>query len=175
MNSETWQALQQRAIWLLGHADQAPPRKPLEGMALQLRLWRFDASGMHVSWSLIVPVREYKIRKSIVREASWDSSRARRRPEAVEPEIRIRDAEFEWSTLSPFLEKAGGLRPGLAEPDAAMAAAGPARSGLEGSRAFAHVRLAWAGRGPRAGAATIAWFERFRKLLARPFREKGPG
>ena len=168
MNAREWKRVGDRASWLLCNAEQAAPRDHLQGMAMQLRLWRTPASGTHVSWSILLPVRDFRARKSIVREASWNPSRDRNRKGGVEPDVRIRDAELSWEELSPFLDKAGGLHPVLigmvASPQLRKSVAG-----VEGSRSFSHVRLEWSGRGPRAWAPTIAWFERFRKLLARAF------
>lgn len=166
MNARDWKNVTDRAAWLLRNADQAAPRENLQGMALQLRLWRYPFSGVHVSWSILLPAREYRARKSIVREASWDPSRERKRRAAVEPDVRIRDADIAWEDLAPFLNKAGGFHPGITGIVAASES-GRGVAGIEGSRAFAHVRLEWSGRGPRAWSATIAWFERFRRLLAR--------
>jgi hypothetical protein len=170
MNAKEWKSAGDRATWLLGNADQAAPREHLQGMALQLRLWRYPRSGAHVSWSILLPVREFRAKKSIVREAAWDPSRERKRKAGGEPDVRIRDAELSWEKLAPFLDKAGGLHPVLT----GMTAGPQPRTsvaGVEGSRSFSHVRLEWSGRGPRAWAPTIAWFERFRKLLARTVRK----
>lgn len=139
-----------RALWILGHADQEEPREPLRGMALQLRLWRYRRAGLHVSWSIILPVRDYRDRSAVVREASWDRGAS----------VRIRDVDLAWSDLAPFLDSAGGLRPGgAAVPDTAAVS-----SGLEGTRSFAHIRLEWAGQGPR-------WFGQFRNLLVRALKK----
>jgi len=170
MNAREWKTLTDQASWLLRNADQTPPRDHLQGMALQLRLWRYPSSGAHVSWSILLPVREYRTRPSIVREASWNPSRERKRGAAVDPDVRLRDAEIDWADLSPFLEKAGGFHPGITGLVAASAT-GMSVAGVEGSRSLAHVHLEWSGRGPRAWAGTIAWFERFRKLLARTLRK----
>src|SRR6185503_6198778 len=170
MNAKDWKIVTDLAACLLRNSDQAAPRENLQGMALQLRLWRYPCSGVHVSWSILLPVRVYRARMSIVREASWDPSRERTRKAGDEPHIRIRDAEIAWEDLASFLDKAGAFHPGTT---GIVAASGPGRgvAGVEGSRAFAHVRLAWSGRGPRAWSATIAWFERFRRLLSRACRE----
>lgn len=173
MNARDWKTFEGRATWLLRNADQASPRETLQGMALQLRLWRYPISGVHVSWSILLPVRDYRARKAIVREASWDPSRERKRKAGVEPDVRIRDAEIDWEDLSPFLDKAAGFHAGTT---GIVAPSGPGTSvaGVEGSRGLAHVRLEWSGRGPRAWAATIAWFEGFRRILVRSFRESAP-
>jgi hypothetical protein len=160
----------ERAIWRLRHASEAAPRERLQGMALQLRLWRYPRSGVYVLWSILLPVRDYRTRKAIVREASWDPSRDRRRGADVEPDIRIRDAEMDWKDLSPFLDQAGGFHSIAAAP----MLPGKGSAGLEGSRSLAHVRLEWSGRGPRAWAATIAWVGRFRNLLVLAFQESRP-
>lgn len=167
MRPRDWKTLEDQALWLLSNADQAPPREPLYGMALQLRLWKYPRSGMQVSWSIILPAREYKGRGAVIREVSWDRTLDWKRRKAVpEPAVRIRDGKVDWEKLSPFLDEAGGFRLGMAGAAAALPA-GTDRAGLEGTRSFAHVRLEWSGRGPRGWGTTIAWFERFRKLLAR--------
>src|SRR5436190_23171406 len=166
MNAKNWKILSDQEAWLLRNADQAAPREHLHGIARHLRLWRYPSSGAHVSWSILLPVREYRARMSIVREASWNPSRERKRGAGVEPDVRLRDTEISWEDLSPFMEKAGGFHP-LTTGIVAASAPGKGVAGVEGSRAFAHVRLEWSGRGPREWSATIAWFERFRRLLAR--------
>jgi hypothetical protein len=173
MNAKDWKTFAGRATWMLSNADQASPRENLPGMALQLRLWRYPCSGVRVSWSILLPVRDYRARRAIVREASWDPSRERKRKAGAEPDVRIRDAEIDWKVLSPFLDKAGGFHPGISGT-VAPSAAGTSVAGVEGSRSYAHVRLEWSGRGPRAWAETIAWFERFRKMLARALRKSAP-
>lgn len=170
MDDRDWTISAERAIWLLRHADEAPPRERLQGMALQLRLWRYPRSGVRVSWSILLSVREYRTRKAIVREASWDPSLERNRRAGVEPDVRIRDAEIDWKDLSPFLDKAGGFHPSTV----ASIPTGRCDSGLEGTRSFAHVHLQWSDRGPHAWASTIAWFERFRKLLVRAIQGNPP-
>ena len=138
-------------------------------MALQLRLWHYPPAGVHVSWSILLPVREYRAKKAIVREASWNPSRERKRAAGVDPDVRLRHALIDWKDLSSYLDEAAGLRAEAAAP----MPPGKTSRGLEGSRSFAHVRLEWSGRGPRAWAPLIGWFERFRELLVRAFREPG--
>jgi hypothetical protein len=147
MEREDCNTPQERALWILSHADQAEPREPLRGMALQLRLWHYRRSGLHVSWSIILPVREYRDRAAVVREATWNRS-------LRNSLVGIRDADFAWDDLEPFLEEVGGLRSNGA---AAPAAKGD-RSGIEGTRSFAHINVEWSGRGP-------LWFGRFRTRL----------
>lgn len=181
MEPEGWRKLESEALWTLEHADQAPPREGLYGMALQLRLWQVSEAGLHLSWSLIVPVREYRERRAVVRELCWDRGadwaaatnplmKLKRRASSV-PSLRLRDAELGWEQLSPYLAEAGGLPMGRGEG----ASAGEGTSGLEGHRSLAHVRMSWSGKGPRGWADTVAWFTRFRKLLARVIRERERG
>lgn len=172
MNARDWKALADRAAWLLRNADQAWPRENLQGLALHLRLWHFPSRGVHLSWTILLPVRDYRARRAIVREASWDPSRDRKRRAVVEPDVRIRDTEIDGADLAPFLKTVGGFHPGTTGIVAPIAT-DTSVSGVEGSRGFSHVRLEWSGRGPR-GAATVAWFNGFRKLLARAFRKGGP-
>ena len=169
MSRRDWRTLRDRATWLLRSSDQAPPREKLHGMGLQVRLWRYPTGGICVSWSVFVPVRDYRGRSPIVRKASWDPARERKRGAGVEPEIRIRDIEIDAADLEPFLKTAGGFLPDMIGT-VAPSAPGASVAGVEGSRDLSHVRLEWTGRGPRASAATIAWFERFRQLLADAFR-----
>jgi hypothetical protein len=168
MTTRDWKALADRATCLLRNADQAFPRENLQGMALQLRLWRYPSEGIRVSWSIFQPVRDYRARMPIVRQASWDPSRERKHGASVEPDIRIRDAEIDAADLDPFLKTAGGFHSGIAGVIASRAQ-DTSVSGVEGCRAFSHVRLEWSGRGPRPCASVISWFKRFRQLLARAF------
>ncbi len=178
MNPEGWNKLEAEARWALEHAEQVEPREPLYGMALQLRLWHDAGAGLRLSWSLIVPVREYRERRALVREVRWDraadwelaarpSAGLKRRALAA-PSLRIRDAEIGWAELSPFLKEAGGL------PMTERGAPGPGEgaSGFEGYRSLAHVRREWIGKGPRGGDDAVAWFTRLRKRLARVMRER---
>lgn len=181
MNPEGWNKLEAEALWALEHADQAPPREPLHGMGMQLRLWHDAGAGQRLSWSLIVPVREYRERRAVVREVRWDRAadwaqatdplmKLKRRALPA-PRLRLRDAEIGWAELSPFLEEAGGL------PMTGREAAPPGEgaSGFEGYRSLAHIRQEWSGKGPRGGGEAIAWFTRLRKLLARVMRERERG
>ena len=181
MNAERWNRLQDQARWILEHADQSSPREVLQGMALQLRLWQYPRSGDHVSWSIILPVRDYRGRKTVVREISWDRradwkqgmtalKSLKRRP-LLEPSIHVRDAELDWADLAPFLDAAGRLPMG-ALAGVPLAASEEDACGLEGYRSLAHIRLAWLNKGPRGWGGTIAWFSRFRRLLIRAMRER---
>jgi hypothetical protein len=181
MNPESWKRLEDRALWLLEHADQSPPSEHLRGMALQLRLWRYPRSGARESWSIILPVREYRERRAVVREVAWDRpadwkrTRARiKSPKVLDiltPSVRIRDAEMDWTALAPFLDAAGRL------PMSTLG--GPPHApleedafGLEGFRSLAHIRLEWSGRGPGGWRATTAWFGKFRRLLVQAMKHR---
>ncbi len=153
-------------------------------MGLQLRLWRYPRSGPYVSWSLIVPVREYRLRRAIVREAHWDRSldwqaamvplkRLKLRA-PVDPSVRLRDAEVDWIDLAPFLDAAGRLPARSLGTDPTLPSE-QGGCGLEGHRSLAHIRLEWSGKGPAAWKATIAWFERFRSMLVRIMEERTQG
>ena len=182
MDPEGWSRLEAEARWTLEHAEQVPPREPLHGMGLQLRVWHDAGAGVRLSWSLIVPVRECRERRAVVREVRWDRGadwaqathplqRLKRRT-LPGPSVRIRDAEIGWADFSPFLEEAGGL------PMAGREAAAPfgeGASGFEGYRSLAHLRREWTGKPPRGAGDTLAWFNRFRKLLARILRERERG
>jgi len=179
MNPQEWASLEEQALWLLGHGDQAPPREGLQGMVQQLRIWEYLRAGRYTSWTVILSAREYKGKRAVVRELSWDrpadwKSRARavsslKRRRDVEPSIQIRDAELNWTDLNPFLEFAGGLHfepPGTAsllpvEEDV---------FGLEGFRSYAHIRMEWAGV-PKS-RSTIGWFRKFRKLLVDTIKDR---
>ena len=184
MNPEPWKSLEARALWLLEHADQLPPRETLRGMALQLRLWRYPRSGPHVSWSVILSVREYRARRAVVREVTWDRLAdwkqrmaplaALKRRQGLEPSIRSRDSEVGWDDLAPFLDVVGGLRSPIPARDPAIPSKGDA-FGLEGYRSMAHVRLLWNGRGPRGWGDTIAWIGRLREVLVRSMRDRDTG
>jgi hypothetical protein len=179
MNPQEWKTLEEQALWLLGHGDQAPPREGLQGMVQQLRIWEYLLKGRYTSWTVILSAREYKGKRAVVREVSWDrpsdwkirtravSSLKRRRD--VEPSIQIRDADLNWTDLNPFLEFAGGLHfelPGMTsllpvEDDV---------FGLEGFRSYAHIRMEWAGV-PKS-RSTIGWFRKFRKLLLDTIKDR---
>ncbi len=182
MIPEGWTKLEAEARWTLEHADQAAPRELHHGMALQLRLWHVSAAGVHQSWSVIVPVREYRERRAVIREVRWDRdvdwtratsplAELKRRP-LPPPSLRVRDAELGWAELSPYLAEAGGLPMKGVPGRETGPAPGEDVSGLEGYRSLAHIRLEWAGKGPRGWGDTHAWFTRFRKRLARVMRER---
>ena len=179
MNPMEWRTLEDQALWLLGHADQAPPREGLQGMLQQLRIWEYLQTGIYTSWTVILSARDYKGKRAVVREVGWDRPtdwKQRSRPVAslkrrrdIEPTMRIRDADLNWANLNPFLEFAGGLqfeRPGTTsllpvEDDV---------FGLEGFRSYAHIRMEWSG-APKT-RATIGWFKKFRKLLVDAIKDR---
>jgi hypothetical protein len=181
MDAESWKRLENQALWLLGHADQSPPVELLRGMALQLRLWQSPRSKARESWSIILPVREYRDRRAVVREVVWDRPadwkrtmtriKSLKRRDILTPTVRIRDAEMDWTDLAPYLDAAGRL-PMSALGGAPLDSSGEDAFGLEGFRSLAHIRLQWTGRGPRGWRATISWFGRFRRLLSRAMRER---
>lgn len=181
MNPELWTRLEDQALWHLEHADQRPPRDTTRGMALQLRLWRYPRSGVHLSWSVILPVRDYRGRRAVVREVAWDRIadwkhrmaplETLKRRQVLEPSLRSRDSEVSWEDLMPFLDVIGGFRSPM--PLAAPATSSPHDAfGLEGYRSLAHIRLQWAGRGPRGWGDTIAWVGRLRELLVRSMHDR---
>jgi hypothetical protein len=183
MDSEPWNRLEGRAIWLLEHADQSPLRESSPGMALQLRLWRYPRSGPYVSWSVLLSVRDFRTRPGIVREVVWDRLRdwkvrrspleALKRRHVEEPTIRSRDAVVSWHALAPFIDHAAVLR--AAGPAAEPGSPGKDSAGLEGYRSLAHVRFEWTGKGPRRVRETVAWISRLRALLVRALRERERG
>ena len=69
---EAWKRMEALALWSLENADQLPPREVTLGMGIMLRHWRYPRSGDHVSWSLILPARDYRTRRAVVREVAWD-------------------------------------------------------------------------------------------------------
>jgi hypothetical protein len=182
-NPGLWQRLEEQALWTLEHADQLPPRELTNGMALQLRLWRYPRSGAHASWNLILPVRDVRARRAVVREVVWDRiadwelrmapRETLKRRQIQVPTIRSRDAEIAWEELMPYLDMVGRLR----SPMPILAAATPSTRdafGLEGYRSMGHLRLQWHGRGPRGWGDTIAWIGRLRRLLVGSMREREP-
>jgi hypothetical protein len=181
MESENWLKLEGQAQWLLAHADQAPPTDCLRGMGMQLRLWQYPRSGAHLSWALIVPVRDYRQRRAIIREASWERSsdwkgmmtpmKTLKRRAEIAPSVQIRDAEVDWAELAPFLDDAARLPMKALGTDPALPSE-EGVAGLEGFRSLAHVRLEWAGKGPREWTATIRWFEKLRRMLVRIMGER---
>jgi len=181
MEPECWQSLHTQAQWALSHADECPPTEALRGMSLRLRLWQYPRSGPHWSWSLIVPARDYGQRRAVVREVCWDrpsdwraamapAKTLKRRAPSV-PSVRVRDAEVDWTDIAPFLDAAGRLPAKSLGADLSLPSE-QGGCGLEGFRGLAHVRLEWAGKGPREWGATIAWFERFRRVLVRIIDER---
>ena len=174
MADESWRELESQARWRLEHADQAIDSAVTRGMSLQLRLWSYRRSGSHVSWSIILPVRDYRSAKAVVREVAWDRvadlksllrpQRTLKRRQALRPSLCSRDAEMGWQELAPHLDSIAGLRPSILER--APTEAGVEDSfGLVGYRSLAHVRIEWGGRGPRAWKETIALITRLRQLL----------
>ncbi len=153
-------------------------------MALQLRLWRYPRSGPHVSWSLIVPARDYRLRRAVVREARWDRTldwqaamvplKSLKLRTPVDPAVRLRDAEVDWADIAPFLDAAARLPAKSLGADPSLPSE-QGGCGLEGYRSLAHIRLEWAGKGPGGWKATIAWFERFRGMLVRIMEARTSG
>jgi hypothetical protein len=164
MNLDLWVVLESEALWQLEHPDQLPPREDTNGMALLLRHWRYPRSGEHVSWSALLPVRDYRSRRAVIREVVWDRladwkrrndelGALKRRP-GFPASVRVRDAELSWDELSPHLDALGALRtpPGPAVPAPSKEDA----FGFQGHRSLAHVRLRWSGKGPRSWAESLS-------------------
>jgi len=181
MNTDLWRTLEEQALWLLAHGDQGSPRESIQAMAQELRLWRYLRNGAYTSWGILMPVRENRGKRALVREVTWDRPRdwkrsmgtvehLKRRP-SNDPSLKIRDAELRWTELAPFLDWAAGLPPGLSGPI-------PPRNsvehlyGLEGFRSFTHLRFEWAGDGPPAWAPTRLRFLRFLKFLGQELKER---
>lgn len=172
MNSMEWTNLEDQALWLLGHADQAPPREGLQGMMQQLRLWEYLHTGAYTSWSVILFAREHKQRPAVIREVSWDrpgdwKSRTRavsslKRRQDVEPSVRIRDADLDWTSLDPYLELIGRLPFEPRGPTSLLPADGDV-FGLEGYRSYAHIRREWTGLPKSRGM--LGWYQKLRRLL----------
>jgi len=175
-----WAEIGREALWSLEHADELQPREPTRGMARLLRLWRYPRSGPYVSWSILLPAREYRSRRSLIREVSWDRlkdwklarapQQALKRRQALGATLICRDAELEWEELSPSMDGLGGLwwrMPPQAKPDPA-----DDEFGLEGFRSLAHVKLQWRGKGPRGWAEPVGRITKLRGLLLRCMRDR---
>jgi len=179
MNPTEWTTVEGRALWLLGHADQASPREGIQGMLPQLRIWEYLRTDAYTSWTVIVSARENKGKRAIVREVCWDrpedwkswnrAASPLKRRQDVAPSIRIRDADLDCAALDPFLVFIGGLQfepPGLTS---LLPTTGDV-SGLEGFRSLAHIRMEWMG--VSKARATLGWFRKFRKLLTGAIKDR---
>jgi len=178
---DRWMQLEAQARWRLEHPDQAPPRDATSGMALHLRLWWYPRSAPHVSWSVILSVRDQRSARAVIREVVWDRPADRRsrenpvqnlkRRQALAPTIRSRDGEMTWEELSPFLDVIAGMK----SPVLACSLDDPSPKdvfGLEGHRALAHVRIEWSDKGPAGWGKTLAWIGRLRRSLAQSLRDR---
>ena len=175
-----WEAIGVEARWNLEHADELQPREPTRGMARLLRLWCYPRSGPYVSWSVILPVREYRSRRSLIREITWDRlkdwkrasapGQALKRRQALPATLSCRDAELDWDELAPRMDGLGGLwwrMPVQSKPNPA-----DDEFGLEGFRSLAHVRLQWSGKGPRGWGEIVGRVSSLRTLLVRCMRDR---
>jgi hypothetical protein len=178
---EPWKRIETLALWSLENADQLAPREALAGTSIMLRHWRYPRSGEHVSWSLILPARDYRSRRSVVREVAWDRLadwkrlsaplEALKRRQKQEPSLRVRDAELGWEELEAHLNRLGGVNGTIRAPRATEASEQDA-FGLQGYRSLAHVSLRWNGKGPRAWSDALSCVGKLRWLFIRAMRER---
>lgn len=181
MPDNSWSELESQARWRLEHADQGGETGPPRGMALHLRLWWYRRSGAHRSWSVMVPARDYRSARAVIREIVWDRvadlkaqgaphQTLKRRP-SLRPSLGSRDAELSWQELAPHLESVAGLNPSVLE-----VAPGESRSedafGLVGYRSLSHVRIEWWGAGPRGWRSTLGQITKVRRMLAEAMRDR---
>lgn len=182
MDTRRSDELRRKALWMLEHAGELPPREPLEGLGAQLRLWRYPLEGPLASWTLFLGRdRVAERRRPVVREVVWDRARdqergdlvlpRRRRPAKADPTVSIRDAEISWDAVAPFMAQATALTAPLPET-AETAAREEDRSGIEGYRSMAYFRLEWRGRGPSAWGPAVRWVTRLRRILAQAIPER---
>jgi hypothetical protein len=178
---EAWKRMEGLALWSLEHADQLPPREVTLGMGILLRHWRYPRASDHVSWSLILPARDYRTRRAVVREVTWDRLadwkrirsplEALKRRQGLEPSLRVRDAELGWEELEAHLSRLGGVS-GTIPASRAGESLKLDAFGLQGFRSLAHVALRWSGKGPRAWSEALSSVGKLRSLFIRAMRER---
>ena len=178
---ESWKRMEALALWSLENADQLPPREVTLGMAILLRHWRYPRSGDYVSWSLILPARDYRTRRALLREVAWDRladwkrtsaplEALKRRP-AQEPTLRVRDAELGWEEIAPFLLKLGGVSGTIPASRTGESSTLDA-FGLQGHRSLSHVALRWSGKGPRSWSDALSAIGKLRSVFVKALRER---
>ena len=177
---EPWKRMEAMALWSLEHADQLPPREITLGMGILLRHWRYPRSGDHVSWSLILPARDYRTRRAVVREVAWDRLadwkrmsaplEALKRRQGLEPSLRVRDAELGWEEIEPYLRRLGGVSGAI--PASRGDASKLDAFGLQGYRSLAHVALCWSGKGPRSWSEALSGIGKLRSVFVKAMRER---
>ena len=178
---EPWKRMEALALWSLENADQLPPREVTLGMGIMLRHWRYPRSGDHVSWSLILPARDYRTRRAVVREVAWDRLadwtrmnaplEALKRRQGQEPSLRVRDAELGWEEIEPYLRRLGGVSgtiPASREQESSKLDA----FGLQGYRSLAHVALRWSGNGPKSWSEALSGIRKLRAVFVKAMRER---
>ncbi|HEX7900542.1 MAG TPA: hypothetical protein VF950_22445 [Planctomycetota bacterium] len=178
---EPWKRVEGLALWSLENANQLPPREVTRGMAILLRHWRYPRSGDHVSWSLILPARDYRTRRALLREVAWDRLadwkrmnaplEALKRRQGQEPSLRVRDAELGWEEIEPSLRRLGGVS-GTIPPSRAGEASKLDAFGLQGFRSLAHVTLRWTGKGPRSWSDALSGIGKLRSVFVKAMRER---
>jgi hypothetical protein len=178
---DPWKRLEALARWNLENADQLPPREVTLGMGILLRHWRYPRSGDHVSWSLILPARDYRTRRAVVREVAWDRLadwkrlnaplEALKRRQGQEPSLRMRDAELGWEEIAPYLLGLGGVS-GTIPASRAGESSQLDVFGLQGYRSLAHVALRWTGKGPRSWSVAISGIRKLRSVFVKAMRER---
>ncbi len=178
---EAWKRIEALALWSLENAAQLPRREVSLGMAIMLRHWRYSRSGDHVSWSLILPARDYRTRRALLREVAWDRLadwkrmnaplEALKRRQGQEPSLRVRDADLGWEEIAPFLLRLGGVSgtiPASREEESSTRDA----FGLQGYRSLAHVALRWSGKGPRSWSDALSGIGKLRSIFVKAMRER---
>ena len=178
---EAWKRMEALALWSLEKADQLPPREVTLGMGILLRHWRYPRSGDHVSWSLILPARDYRTRRAVVREVAWDRLadwkrmnaplEALKRRQGQEPSLQVRDAELGWEEIAPYLRRLGGVS-GTIPASRAEDSSKLDAFGLQGYRSLAHVSLRWTGKGPRSWSEALSDIGKLRSVFVKAMRER---
>ena len=181
MNIDSWESLEQRALWLLAHPDQGSPQEVLQGMSQMLRLWCYRRRGSFIAWSILLPSDRTLGKRALVREVAWNRPLDRRhdastvgglkRRHSSHPTLRTRDAEVDQGELAPFLDWAAGLSPGWPGPSLPPTSAEDIY-GLEGFQFLTHLRLEWMGDGPAEWTSIRRRFNEFVEFLAAELKER---
>lgn len=180
MTVETWEEVEQEALWALEHARELSPGGRVEQMRPLLRLWTYSSKAAYTSWTLLSPMEAGDLGSPMVREVVWRRRRDEKHMASVtrkhllrtkpQSTLGFRDAEVSSQELGPFMNTAARLFvPAILMEERAIE--GDA-CGLEGYGPLAHLRMEWQGPCPVEWAQPVAWVTDLRELLVASLVER---
>jgi len=172
--------LEDRAFWILEHADQGEPRDPVYKYRPLFRLWYYTAFTLYRSWTVFDPLKGSGHGLAlVVREVIWDRQHDMQRfmnplewlkqGFRAPPTISIRDAQLPAGQLVPFLEELARISLSLVGLKEAPSMVEGEQFGFQSYQSWLHVELSWWGDGPDEWKAFTHCVARMREALQQCF------